>query len=161
MCYCDQMFGRGSDFIRIFLKLRLQLWLKKYLALWLQLRREERWGIKAVFLRVWEFNWRLLWQQAWRGHDKPTADLLTLNTEFWLGLRRRIMNHLTALCLATQIWPHKSQASWKNQRLTFDLYPCVGSAKEEKNTKKKCEWCKKTRDFQGTCRELCFFPIIF
>lgn len=94
------MFAYCSDFIRICLKLRLQAWLKKYLvSLWLQLKREERWGIKAVFLWVCATNWRLLWQQAWRGHDKHAPDLWTSNTTFQLGLQDQRINHVTAL------WP--------------------------------------------------------
>lgn len=146
------MSGHRSDFIRIFIKLRLQVWLKKYLALRLQLKREEQWRIKAVFLWVCAANWRLLWQQAWRGHDKHVADLRTSNTTFQLGLQRQRINHVTALWPATQIWPHKSQPSWRDGRLTFDLYPAAGSGKEK--THKWKDWSVngvKMRDFQVTC----------
>lgn len=121
------MFGHGFDFIRIFLKIRLQVRLKKYLALWLQLKQEERRGITAVFLWVCAVNWRLLWLQAWRGHNKHAPDLPTSNTTFQLGPQPQNINHVTALWPATQIWPHKSQQSWRDERLTFDLYRGVGS----------------------------------
>lgn len=144
MSDCTQMFGYCSDFIRIFLKLRLQVWLEKYLALWLQLKWEEWRGIKAVFLWVCTTNWRLLWQQAWRGHDKHVPDLWTSNTTFQLGLQHQRINLVTALWPPPKSDPinHNRAEGMRGWPLTFVMM---------------CEWCKD-EGCSGNSKQAVYLP---